>query len=106
MIIFWLIFSCLAFAAGECFSKFWATHGQAYWIALMVLAYAVADFAWLPIIKQRNELAVMGSVWLVVATVSTVILGTVFFREQLSLAQYICIAVAVVAMAIMPCLHN
>ena len=95
---FWFALSGLAFALGEYLSKVWALDQNPQVLGLMVLAYVVSSLAWAPIIRQRPELALMGMLWMLVATCATVTLGVGVFHEKLEIAQWVGVCLAVVSM--------
>jgi multidrug transporter EmrE-like cation transporter len=94
----WLILSALFFAAGEYLSKVWANAPTGRGAALVVAAYAVGALAWLPALLHKNELAVMGTAWLLLATVATVVIGLFVFGENLSRVQWTGIGLAAIAL--------
>ena len=97
----WFAVSGVLFAVGEYVSKRWANSGDARLIAVMVAAYALGSLAWAPIIRQRNELALMGMLWMLVASACTLALGVLVFKEQLSGLQWLGVVLALVAMTLM-----
>lgn len=97
----WLIISALFFASGEYLSKSWALNPTLLKVVLTILAYAVSSLMWLPAIYQKNQLAIMGTIWLLLGTVATVAIGILVFREQLTLAQGFGLFFAIIGMILL-----
>lgn len=98
MLWLWFGICGTTFAFGEWLSKRWAIDGGAWRAVLMMLSYGIGSAAWLPIIKHKAELARMGMLWMVVASVCTVGLGIFVFHEKLTAAQWTGVGLALVAM--------
>jgi len=97
----WLIFSALWFAAGEYLSKRWGMQPSWGLAVIVVLVYSVGTFAWLPALLHRNQLAIMGTLWLVLATICTVGVGIFLFHEQLNTLQWAGVGLAIVALILL-----
>ena len=97
----WLLTSSVFFAVGEYLSKHWAYHPSLRGVLVVVAAYATSTILWLPALLHRNQLAVMGTAWLVLATIATVIIGLVVFHETLILRQWIGIGAAIGALILL-----
>lgn len=97
---FWFILSGALFALGEYASKKWALAKDNSILIAMVVFYCLGSLAWAPIIKQKTELARMGMLWMVVASLCTVGIGVFAFRETLSPYQWSGVALAVIAMVL------
>lgn len=97
----WLFFSAGFFTIGEYLSKRWALHPSPGSAAITVVAYALGSLAWLPVILQKNQLAVMGTIWLLLALVSTVGVGTLIFHERLTTAQWLGVILAFGALGLL-----
>jgi multidrug transporter EmrE-like cation transporter len=95
---FWFILSGLSFALGEYLSKVWALNQNHRVLVLMVLSYVVSSLAWAPIIRARPQLAMMGMLWMLVATCATLTLGVGVFHEKLEFAQWVGVCLAIVSM--------
>jgi multidrug transporter EmrE-like cation transporter len=61
---------------------------------LVVVAYAFGTVTWLPALLHKNELAVMGTAWLLLATVATVIIGIFVFGESVNKSQLLGLGLA------------
>lgn len=90
----WLILSALFFALGEYQSKLWAQSPGIRGVILVVVAYAFGTVTWLPALLHKNELAVMGTAWLLLATVATVIIGIFVFGESVNKSQLVGLGLA------------
>ena len=97
----WLLISAVWFTAGEYLSKRWGMQPSLRFAVLVVAVYAVGTFAWLPALLHKNQLALMGTLWLVLATVATVGVGVLVFGEQLSVLQWVGVGLALVALALL-----
>lgn len=83
------------YAAGEAFSKKYADLG--HWVPglLAVLAYTVTSALWLPVLRLRNQLAVMSALWTVFYVLLGAAVGVGLFGEHLSRTNMVGIALAV-----------
>ncbi len=97
----WLILSALFFAAGEYLSKKWGMHPSWPTAFGVVGVYALGTFAWLPALLHKNQLAVMGTLWLLLATAATVGVGLLVFGEKLNNFQTAGIALSAIAMVLL-----
>lgn len=93
----WLLVSIFFYAYGEYLSKIWAFRPTFWMTCWVIFIYAMGGVGWLPAIYQRNEIAVMGTLWVVLATISTVIVGTGILHEPLSWSQWIGVVLAVIS---------
>ena len=66
----------------------------------MVMSYAGGSLAWAPIIKNKTELARMGMIWMIVASICTIGLGVLVFREKLAVWQWLGVGLAIIAMVL------
>jgi len=98
MLWLWFGICGATFALGEYVSKRWAMTGDAYLLVVMVLSYGLGSLAWAPIIKAKCNLAQMGMIWVLMASLVTVALGVVVFHERLGFLQWIGVALAIGAM--------
>ncbi len=97
----WLLLSALFFAGGEYLSKKWGMHPNWPATFLVVGVYALGTFAWLPALLHKNQLAVMGTLWLLLATAATVAVGLLVFGEKLNNFQTAGIVLSAVAMVLL-----
>lgn len=97
----WLVFSALFFALGEYLSKKFAFSPSWLLTACIVASYAGGTLLWLPAIYDKKTLAITGVVWLLFGMVATVGIGTLLFKEELTLLQWLGIALAAGAVALL-----
>ena len=96
--LLWIALSSIFYALGECLSKLYALH-QNKWTAFgVMLSYAICSLLWLPAIVEKKDLIVVSSVWLIFATIVTVLLGFFIFEERLSLIQISGVILGVIAL--------
>lgn len=67
----------------------------------VVAIYSLSTFTWLPVLLHKNQIALMGTLWLVLATVATVGIGTLVFGETLSAMQWVGVALTLVALILL-----
>ncbi len=92
--IFWLILSALFFAFGEFLSKKFALHPSTKYVIYILLVYALGTLAWLPAILQKNQLSVVGTIWSIMSLLATVLIGTLLFKEKLTIFGLVGIVLA------------
>lgn len=85
--IIWLILSALFFAGGEFLSKKWGMKPGLVITLLIIFTYALGTVTWLPALLYKNQLAVMGTLWLLLATMATMLIGVLVYHESLTTAQ-------------------
>lgn len=102
MIVYiWLALSALAFAAGEYASKRYINGDGIRWMVVTYAAYNTGVVLWFPALRQRNELAIVGTIWSLMSMMATVLIGVTIFHEQLSTQQIAGIVLALLAMALL-----
>lgn len=94
----WLIFSALCFAAGEYTSKLWGYKPSVTLTLAVLFAYSIGVLAWLPALLHKNDLARMGTLWYLLSTPSTILIGVLLFKEKLSPSQWLGMALACLAL--------
>lgn len=97
--VVWLVISVVFFAFGEYFSKIWAAKPNIGLAIVVVFTSVLSAFTWLPALLHRNEIAIMGTIWLLLATVAVIVVGVVFFQEKISLIEWIGIGLGLLALA-------
>jgi len=99
--IVWLVISSIFFAIGEFFAKKWGMQpGIALMIKVLIL-YALSSMFWLPALLHKNQLLIMGTAWLILALVVTVLLGFFVFHEKLNTLQWLGIILALAALILL-----
>jgi multidrug transporter EmrE-like cation transporter len=99
--IFWLILSALFFAVGEYFSKKFSINPRPGTVGLILCAYALGTFAWLPAILQKNQLSIVGVIWSVMSLMATVLIGVIIFSEKLNLIGMLGILTAIISILLL-----
>lgn len=94
----WIILSALFFAMGEYLSKQWGIRPTVWLATLIVSVYALSSLLWLPSLLYKNEIAFMGRLWLLLATVASLIVGLAIYQERLTLSQWIGVGLGVIAL--------
>lgn len=94
----WLIISALCFSGGEFLSKKWGQNPGLGLTVAVLIAYMLGSLTWLPALLHKNELARMGTLWYLLTTPMTVLLGVVIFHEKLTDGQWAGIALAALAL--------
>jgi multidrug transporter EmrE-like cation transporter len=97
----WLISSALFFALGEYFSKLWGNTPSLKGAVYVVVAYAFGSIFWLPALLHKNQLAIMGTAWLLLATVATAVIGVFIFGESLTNLQWVGLGLAAAAILLL-----
>jgi len=97
----WLLLAAAFFAAGEYLSKRWGMHPSLPFAFFVVGVYALGTFAWLPALLHKNQLAIMGTAWLLLAMAATITIGVLVFHEPLNLRQGIGVVLAAVALVLL-----
>jgi|GEM_PF-732321 len=97
----WLLLSALFFGCGEFLSKRWALAPTFWGAAAVVAVDAIGVMLWLPALFNRNQLSIVGVMWTLLGTVTTVSIGLLIFKESLTWVQWIGIVCAFVALALL-----
>ena len=97
----WLAWSALFFAGGEYLSKVWVLNPSWKTVALLVGMYVLGVLCWLPALMHKNELAVLGTIWLLLGLMATVAIGLLVFHETVSLVQWSGIILGMVAIVLL-----
>ena len=99
--IMWLIFSALFFAAGEFLSKKFALHPTTTLVVIIVVTYSVGVLLWLPAILQKNQLSIVGTMWSVLSLLTTILIGVLVFKENVSLMGFLGIIFAFLSIVLL-----
>lgn len=99
--IVWLLISGLLNAASEYVSKHWGVQPRWYLILIIAFLSAASSITWLPALLHKNQISIMGTGWLLIATITTLFIGLVFFGEQVSITQTVGMVLAVVALILL-----
>jgi multidrug transporter EmrE-like cation transporter len=97
----WLLVSVLFFAAGEYFSKKWVLGPNTLLFLLVIIFYVAGSISWLPALMQRNQLAVLGTLWLLLGMIATVSIGLFLFGEKLSAVKVVGLGLALVSLVLL-----
>ena len=97
----WLILSALFFGVGEYLSKRWVLSPSWPLAVAVVLVDLLATSLWLPALFHRNQLAIVGLMWLLLGAVMTLSIGLFVFKEMLTWTQWAGIACAMVALILL-----
>ena len=96
-----LIASMPFFCLGEYLSKVWSMN-QRVWLALVIGAtYLCSTFMWLLAMRIDNRLAILGTAWSVMATATTVLMGTCAFHEKLNVWNWAGVVMSLAAIALL-----
>jgi len=80
--------SMVFYVANEVVSKMWGNRPTPVLFVSSLLITVFTNGFWLAIMAKRNQLVLMGSIWLVLSTVLTVFIGIVCFHERLTAVQW------------------
>ncbi len=97
----WLSISAIFYAGGEFFSEKLVLHPTWENYAFLILLDVLSITLWLPALYQKNNLAVTGTLWLVFALVTTVLLGLLVFHEPVSFRHGLGISLAVLVVILL-----
>lgn len=86
--IVWLLISAMFFAVGEYFSKIWGINPSLKLAIFVAFVYSIGSLLWLPALLHKNQLIIMGTIWTVLATLSTILIGAIIFHEKLTFLQW------------------
>ena len=104
--LLWLIFSAIAFAGGEYYSKVWANDPRPTSALVALLCYMGGVVAWFPALRSNNQLAVVGTIWSVLSLLAIIGIGIYGFNERLSVSGWIGIVAALVAVVLLSVQHG
>lgn len=96
--IVWLIISALFFSVGEYLSKTWGIHPSLKLAILVAFVYSIGSLFWLPALLHKNQLIIMGTIWTILATLSTIAIGLIIFHEKLSALQWVGVVLSFLAL--------
>jgi drug/metabolite transporter (DMT)-like permease len=97
----WLVISAIFFGFGEYLSKRWGMQPTLGFAVITVCTYAIGTFAWLPALLHKNQLAIMGTAWLLLAMVATIGIGFFVFHEHLNGYQIAGVILAFAALVLL-----
>lgn len=104
--IIWFLLSAIFFAAGEYLSKTWGNKPGVGLAFIVVAVYAMETLAWLPALLHKNQIAIMGTAWLVMALIATVSVGVFVFHEKITIFQWLGMVLALAALILIGSLEK
>ncbi len=99
--IIWLCISASLYAVGEYLSKIWGMKPSFHLALVFVLFSAFSGLTWLPALLHKNQIAIMGTIWLLLATIATIAVGVFIFHERITTIEWIGLILALVSLAIL-----
>lgn len=96
--IVWLLMSAAFFATGEYLSKTWGISPSFKLALLVAFVYSIGSLLWLPALLHKNQLIIMGTIWTILATLSTIAIGFLIFHEKLTVLQWVGVFLSFVAL--------
>lgn len=99
--IVWLLISSVFFAAGEFLSKKWGMNPNFSNTLIVLIAYTISSLLWLPSLLHKNQLLLMGTMWIVLAMMATVLIGLIIFHEKINALQWLGLFLALAALILL-----
>jgi len=87
--ILYLIISSIFFIIGEYYSKLFSISPNIKLAIIVCISYLIGTIGWLPAIYYGKNLSTTGSMWNILASLSTIFLGLVIFKEHITNLQFI-----------------
>jgi multidrug transporter EmrE-like cation transporter len=100
-IIVSLIIASLFYAIGDYTSKQFANTNDFRWAISAVISFAFTSSIWLYVLSVYNKLAIVGSIWNVVAFLITILVAVMFFGETISATQIAGIILGLLSIVLM-----
>lgn len=101
MFYFLIALWCICSVMGDYLSKRWVARPSLLLLILTFLFYGGSTSFWLPALKMRNQIAIMGTMVMLLGALSTLFVGTCAFGETLRPIQWLGILLALVAIVIL-----
>lgn len=98
--------SLVFYSFGEYYSKVWSLRSVwnspvAWAMAFVVIfCYAMSGVAWLPALREHGQLSALSAVWSCLSIIICVAIGTIIFKEHLTIRQVIGLILALIASAL------
>ena len=99
--LLWMVPCFICYALGEWLSKHYAITPTPLMGTLVVLAYSLGAFFWLPAIQRMQTLSIIGTVWCILSLVTTLSIGLFVFNEHLSICQWFGIGLSFVVIVLL-----
>jgi multidrug transporter EmrE-like cation transporter len=97
----WLALSVISFGFGEYISKLFSLKPSLFLAGITVVPYIIGVWLWLPAILKMQSLSVAGTVWNVMSTIVTILVGVLVFKESLSYANMVGILCAITSIILL-----
>ena len=81
----WLLISAGFYGYGEYLSKKFALKPETGVLAVLLISYSFAVLTWLCALIQRNQIAVLGTLWATLCILTTVCIGLFVFNEKINM---------------------
>lgn len=101
MMFLWLSLSASMFGLGGYLSKRWVAHPSPWFLLALILSFMASTLLWLPALRIGGNLIAVGTTSVVLCSIVTVAMGTIFFHEPLRWSNCLGLAVAIVAICLL-----
>jgi hypothetical protein len=96
----WFTLSSMGYAMGEILSKRWANNPSIMGAVYIFLAYGFCTLLWLPTMICRNQLIINSIIYIILASIATIIVG-LGFAERITAMNIVGIMFGVVGVILM-----
>jgi len=99
----YLLFSLLFEVAGDIFVKFSSNllNNKLFFSIMTFVCYNIMLLFWFLAVKIDKNITITGTIWLMGGELLLVILGAFFFKEAITMKQYVGIAFSMIALFLM-----
>lgn len=94
----WMCVSMFFYTVAEIGSKQFANQPRVWLYLAVPLCYATGTaLGWLPAMLRQNELAVLSTIWAIVAIATSVMIGGGLYAEEITLRQWLGLGLSILA---------
>ena len=99
--VVWLIFSGLLDGYSEYISKLSVSRRDPRLVLFVGVTSGISSILWLPALLHKNQISIMGTAWILITTLTTLVLAIFVFRERISFTQAFGIVLAIISVILL-----
>ena len=99
--LIWFMVSMVFYFVGTYLSKLYSDLPTYFLFISSMIFFTIVSIFWMFLLKETNQLAVIGSIWSIVCLIIQVFIGVFLFKESLSATKWIGIGIGTISVILL-----